>query len=160
MKRNIIETIMGAVVIAVAVFFLLFAYKSAKVGETNGYDLYARFTQTNGLQDGADVRVSGVKVGFVKSQELDKESFLAVVRMSIDKTVHLPRDTIATVASESLLGSRYVSLQPGGDEEFLETGDFFEYTQSSPDLEALIGQAIFGVQNGKKEAPSNNKKSK
>ena len=149
MKRNVLETIMGGVVIALAVFFLVFAYSSSKVGDTKGYLLSGRFSQTNGLQDGAEVRISGVKVGSVKSQELDKQSFLAIVHMSIEPSVRLPIDTIAVVASESLLGNRYVSLQPGGETELLEPGEFFEYTQASPDLETLIGQAIFGVQAGK-----------
>ncbi|MDG5495255.1 outer membrane lipid asymmetry maintenance protein MlaD [Niveispirillum sp. BGYR6] len=143
MRRNVIETVLGAVVLVVAGFFLFFAYTSSSVRAVGGYKLEARFSSTGGLSAGSDVRISGVKVGTVTSQFLDKQTFQAVVQMEIDRNIQLPRDTSAVIASESLLGGRYLQLDPGGEEEKLKEGDLIEYTQSAVNLEDLLGRFMF-----------------
>jgi phospholipid/cholesterol/gamma-HCH transport system substrate-binding protein len=111
MRRNTIETVLGGVVIVVAGFFLVFAYTSADLRRVDGYEVTANFSSVGGLQSGSDVRISGVKVGTVTSQTLDPSTYLAVVHMSIDPSIKLPKDTVAVIASESLLGGKYMSLQ-------------------------------------------------
>lgn len=148
MKRNVIETIMGAVVLAVAAFFLFFAYGSADLRAVNGYEVVARFDRIDGLEPGAEVAISGVRVGQVISTRLDPDTYLAEVRMSIASDVELPADTIATVASQSLLGGRFMALDPGGDPTMIEPGGTIAYTQSTPGLEQLIGQFIYGMDSG------------
>jgi phospholipid/cholesterol/gamma-HCH transport system substrate-binding protein len=106
----------------------------------------ANFSSVGGLQNGSDVRISGVKVGSVTGQTLDPDTFLAVVRMNIDPAIRLPGDTVAVIASESLLGGRYMALEPGGAEELIEPGGRIEYTQSTPGIEQLLGQVIFSMQ--------------
>lgn len=153
MRKNVIETVLGAVVLLVAGFFLFFAYTSSSVKSVSGYKLEARFSSTGGLSSGADVRISGVKVGTVTGQHLDKKTFQAVVGMEIDSNVQLPRDTTASIASESLLGGRYLQLDPGGEEEMLKAGDTIEYTQSAVNLEELLGRFIFNsAGSGEKKA--------
>jgi phospholipid/cholesterol/gamma-HCH transport system substrate-binding protein len=145
MKGNVVETITGAIVIAVAVLFFVFAYRIADVGAAaGGYELDARFSSAAGLVTGADVRVSGIKVGSVVGQKLDPKSFEAIVTLAIAPDVRMPKDSSAQITAEGLLGGSYVSLQPGGAEEMLAAGDTIEYTQGSVDLMSLIGQAVFG----------------
>lgn len=148
MRRNVIETVLGAVVLVVAGFFLFFAYTSSSVRPVSGYKLEARFSSTGGLSAGSDVRISGVKVGTVTGQFLDKQTFQAVVQMEIDRSIQLPRDTSASIASESLLGGRYLQLEPGGEEDKLKEGDVIEYTQSAVNLEELLGRFIFSSSGG------------
>lgn len=146
MRRNVIETVLGGVVLAVAAVFLVFAYTSADLRAVDGYEVSANFSSVGGLQNGSDVRISGVKVGSVTGQALDPETYLAVVRMSIDPTIRLPEDTVAVIASESLLGGRYMALEPGGAEETIQPGGRIQYTQSTPGIEQLLGQVIFSLQ--------------
>jgi phospholipid/cholesterol/gamma-HCH transport system substrate-binding protein len=153
MHRNVIETVMGAVVLLVAGFFLAFAYTSTDIGSVNGYEVTARFANADGLNRGADVRISGVRVGSVVDQRLDSETFMAEVRLSLDPSIRLPMDTVAVIASESLLGGRYMRLDVGGDEERIAEGGRIIYTQSTPGLEQLIGQAIYGMQGGGDSSP-------
>ncbi|WP_366657292.1 outer membrane lipid asymmetry maintenance protein MlaD [Fodinicurvata sp. EGI_FJ10296] len=148
MSRNVIETVMGGVVLLVAAFFLVFAYTSANLGSVNGYDVTARFANADGLSVGTDVRISGVRVGSVVEHRLDPETFMAEVRLSIDPTIELPADTVAVIASEGLLGGRYMRLDVGGDPETIPADGRIIYTQSTPGLEQLIGQAIYGLQSG------------
>lgn len=143
MKRNLIETIMGGVVLAVAAFFLVFAYSTADVKAVAGYTVTAKFDRVDGLNPGSDVRMSGIKVGTVLSQRLDPKDYLAVVTLSIDPAVKLPADTSASITADSLLGSKYLNLSPGGAEEMLKPGGEIRLTQGSVDLFALLGQMIF-----------------
>ncbi len=147
MHKNVIETVLGAVVLVVAGFFLAFAYSSADLHKVQGYRLTAQFSSIGGLPNGADVRISGVKVGSVDGLTLDPKSYLAVVHLSINPTIKLPRDTVALVASESLLGGKYLALEPGGDVDHIPEDGRIEYTQSSPGFEQLLGQVIFSLQN-------------
>ena len=151
MGNNIVETIIGAVVLAFAAIFLVFAYRTADLGAgSNGLNLIAKFDQVDGLQVGSDVRMSGIKVGTVTSQTLDTESFRAIIGISIDDSIQLPDDSAAKVASESLLGGSYLALEPGGSEDLLVSGDEITYTQSAVSLMDLIGQAIFSSTSGDK----------
>jgi len=96
------------------------------------------------------VRISGVKVGTVTSMTLDPKTFQAVVGMSIDPQIHLPTDTAAIVASESLLGGKFLSLEPGGDEAMIKPGGRIQMTQSTPGFEQLLGQVIYSLQSSGK----------
>jgi phospholipid/cholesterol/gamma-HCH transport system substrate-binding protein len=145
MKGNLFEALIGAGVLAVAAVFLVFAFTSSDVGSVQGYEVIAKFDRVDGLSVGADVRLSGIKVGTVTGQTLDRETYLAVVRMSIDPTVKLPLDSSAQIVSESLLGGKFMALVPGGDIEMMAPGGEFRFTQSSMILEQLIGQFIFGA---------------
>ena len=144
MGNNIVETIIGAVVLVVAVFFVVFAYRTAEVAPTGGYELIAKFSRVDGLATGADVRVSGIKVGTVYDQKLDPETYDAVIRLSINEDVEMPDDTAVKVATDGLLGDTYLSLEPGGSPDMLENGDEIEFTQGSINVMDLVAQAIFG----------------
>lgn len=146
MKRNGIETVLGAIVLAVAAIFLTFSYSSANVGGGDGYEIKARFSSIGGLNIGDKVVISGVKVGSVSDVSLDKSTFLAVVSMDVEDGVKLPDDTAAFISSESLLGGLYLQLEPGASEEILTDGDFIQYTQAPQNLEQLLGQFIFSMQ--------------
>ncbi len=148
MNGNIFEALIGAVVLVVAAVFLVFAFSSANVGTVQGYEITAEFDRIDGLGLGADVRMSGIKIGTVIDQRLDPETFLAVVHMSIDSEVELPVDTSAQIISDGLLGSKFMALIPGGDFEVIPPGGRVTFTQSPIILENLIGQLIFSAGSG------------
>jgi phospholipid/cholesterol/gamma-HCH transport system substrate-binding protein len=143
MGRNLIETLMGAVVLVVAGLFLVFAYSSTNVRPVRGYDLFAKFERVDGLAIGADVRLSGIKVGTVVDQRLEPNTYLAVVRLSIESQVKLPTDTVAQITSEGLLGGNFVSLVPGADEKVIAPGGEVRYTQAPVNLVQMLGKFIF-----------------
>lgn len=157
MQRNIVETILGAVVLLVAGVFALFFYRTTDIRPATGYELTAAFSQIDGLDAGAPVRVSGVKVGQVLSYALDPKTYRAIVTMNIQSGIELPKDTAAVVASGGLLGGKFMSLSPGADDAMLKPGDRIQFTQSSPSLEQLLGQVIFSLTKDKdqgKAAPA------
>ena len=150
MRGNVIETVMGAVVLVVAAFFLVFAYQTSQLRQVAGYQLSADFERVDGIRQGGDVRISGIKVGSILSETLDPKTFLADVRISIDPSIRLPDDTVAEIISAGLLGDKYLSLVPGGSDKMIAPGGKIKYTQSSVSLENLIGQMIFSAPGGKK----------
>ena len=147
MKHNAIETITGAVVIAIAAFFLSYSAQKANIKTENGYTISAAFTDVGGLSVGDNVQISGVKVGTISDIILDPERFLAMVHMNVKSHVKLSEDTSAIISSTSLLGGRYLALQPGGMDDYLEEGDVIETTQAPQNLEQLLGKFIFSMQN-------------
>ncbi len=149
MQKNLVETILGAVVLFVAGGFLMFFYKTTDINPSGGYVITASFSQVDGLDAGTPVEVSGVKVGQVLDFKLDPQTYSAVVRLDINDKIKLPEDTVANIVSAGLLGGRYVSLLPGGDSKMLKPGDQI-MGQYSPSLEEVIGKAIYGLTNKKK----------
>lgn len=143
MRRNPIETILGAVVLVVAGLFLALASTMADIRPVEGYPLMAVFNKTGDLAVGADVRVSGIKVGSVTDQRLDLESFRAVIAMTIQADLKLPADSVATIASDGLLGGQYVRIQPGNAMEKLDSGATLAQTEDFQSLEDLVGDIIF-----------------
>lgn len=155
MKRNHIETVLGAVVLVVAVIFFGFSYSAASVGNISGYQISARFTGLGGLGIGDSVQISGVKIGSVAKIELNPTDYMAKVTIAIEDKIKLPTDTSALISSESLLGGKYMELQPGADDEFLKAGDEITMTQSPQNLEQLLGKFIFSMDGAKKDGDAN-----
>jgi len=143
MGRNLVETVMGAVVLAIAGFFLAFAYNTSDLRPVSGYPIIAKFNNVEGLTPGSDVRIGGVKVGSVTEQRLDPDDYRAIVELSIRSDVRLPTDTEASVTSDGLLGANYVRLKPGHKDSLLKPGDEIGKTFDVVDLEQLMGRVIF-----------------
>lgn len=158
MGRSVFETILGAVVLAVAALFIVFANKSADLQKVEGYTVTANFPMVDGLKEGTDVKINGVKVGSVTNMDLLTEAgasqFLVRVALSINPAIKLPTDTMALVATESLLGGKYLSLEPGIDEENIRTDGTgrITRTQAPMRLDDLIGQLIYSQKKGGTDA--------
>ena len=145
MKSNFFESLVGLGVIFVAIIFFYYAYSnSGKSNSSQTYEISAIFTEVSGLMTGADVRLSGIKIGSVTSQNLDVQTYDAVVLMQINNEIKIPADSSAKISSEGLLGGNYIAIEPGGSDEMLIAGDSIELTQGSIDLIGLLGNAVFG----------------
>ena len=144
MYGNPIEILLGAVVVAAAVVFSIFVFTVSDTGDVGGYELVARFDSVEGLNVGSDVRLGGIKIGAVVSQELDPVTYLAVVRIGIAEDVRIPTDSIVQVVSEGLLGGRYMAIIPGAEDAMLGPGGEIRYTQSAVNIEQLIGRFAGG----------------
>ena len=139
------ETCVGAVVLAAAAGFLIYAVSHAGgASASGGYELVAKFGDVGALETGADVRVSGVKVGTVAKIELDPKNYLARVRMVVNGGLKLPSDSTAKITSSGLLGSPLIAIAPGGALDDLKPGGEIPNTQGAVDLFGLIGSVVKG----------------
>ncbi|MBV8799162.1 MAG: outer membrane lipid asymmetry maintenance protein MlaD [Alphaproteobacteria bacterium] len=147
-SNNMVETLIGAVVVAVALGFLVFAYSATSSGGVSGYPVEARFSSADGIISGTEVRLHGIKIGTVSAVDLDPKSYLAIVHMNIRGDVPIPDDSAIKITSAGLLGNSYLSIQPGGSPKNLAAGGQILNTQGSVDIMGLIGRAIYGTTSG------------
>jgi phospholipid/cholesterol/gamma-HCH transport system substrate-binding protein len=143
-QNNVAETLIGAVVIAVAVGFLAFAYLRTGSGSLSGYEINARLPKADGLSVGTDVRLAGIKIGTVTDLTLDPKTYLVTVHMSIRNDIKLPVDSSVLVTQAGFLGGQYLSITPGGDEKMMTAGSFFENAQGSIDVMGLVNRFTGG----------------
>lgn len=113
------------------------------------YELTARFTNIGQLKERAPVKLAGVTIGTVRSIALDGMALDAVVHVDIDRQFsELPEDSSLSILTSGLLGDQYLAIRPGGSPEFLRDGEEFILTESSLQLEELIGKFMVGGDGG------------
>ena len=90
--RSWAEVATGAVILAVALLFLGYAVLNSGRGTVNGdgIRLSAKFDRIDGLSNGADVRIAGVRVGSVTDARIDPQTFSAELTMKVDRGLKLP----------------------------------------------------------------------
>jgi phospholipid/cholesterol/gamma-HCH transport system substrate-binding protein len=157
MHNNTVETLIGAIVVAVAVLFVFFAYRNSGETAGAGYELSARLNRVDGIAIGTDVKLSGIKVGTVKTMTLDP-NYLVNVQMDIHSDVKVPDDSSLVVTSAGLLSNSYLSISPGGSDKMLPPGGVIKSTQGAVDLMGLIskfaGGGLSGNSSGSAPAPA------
>ena len=117
----------------------------ANYSQGASYSLKARFTNVGQLKLRAPVKVAGVRVGTVSDIKLEPDKLDALVTLSLDQRFsQIPDDSAAAVFTSGLLGDQYVALQPGGSPDMFKNGDEVVLTQSSMQLEELIGKYLVG----------------
>ena len=109
---NWFETILSALVILVALFFLLFTYTRTGTGHFGSYSVTLRMPSASGLDIGKDVRVGGVKVGSVSRLSLDGRDYSAMVDVTVRDDLFLPADSTAAI-TVTALGDVYLTIIPG-----------------------------------------------
>ena len=142
MRDQIAETLVGAIVLAIAAVFLTYSLSASGRGGGGGYELNAQFGSVDGLASGADVRLSGVKVGSVSGIRLDPTTYNAKVRFTVANGVEIPSDSSVTLRNEGLLGGVYLDIEPGADETVLAAGDEIEYGQGAIDVLRLLAEFV------------------
>ena len=143
-QNRTFEIAVGFFVIFTSIWFFLYAYNKTggSVSASNSYTLHAKFDNVDGVAPGTEVKISGVKVGSVSSVSIDKQTFLADVVLSISNDTVLPTDTEASVASNGILGNKYIQISPGLDEQKLQPGAEIIKTRGAQSLESLISQFL------------------
>ena len=150
-KGRIFETVVGVFVLVVAACFFNYVYSKSSWKSIEGYVLKARFDKADGLSEGTDVKISGVRVGKIDSIEVDPKTFFAVVTFHISQDIELPTDSSANVASDGLFGGKYLSITPGGEDETLKSGEEIEHTTGPINLEGLIGKFVMSKDESPKD---------
>lgn len=140
-----LEFLVGLLVLIGLAALLAFALLGSGRKAATGYEISARFPHIDGLEIGSPVKLAGVQVGQVTAERIDPKSFQAVVRFSVANDIHLPEDSAAIITSDSLLGGKYLALNPGGSETVIKPGGQIDLTQGSISLEQLLSKFIFSV---------------
>ena len=143
MKKNPIEAVLGVGVLVFSFLFLFLAAGHVNVRPVDGYKLEASFTKIGGLEMGADVRINGIKVGSVTKIDLDPETYMAMLELTIKDNIRLPKDTKAAVVDSGIMGDKYIRLEPGKDSQKLKPYDYLKNTVPYKSLEDNVREFIF-----------------
>lgn len=144
MKKFDVELAVGLFVI---LGIICLGYLSVKLGRmevlgTEGYEVYALFSNSGGLKAGSSVMIAGVDVGRVKGITL--ENYQARIILSLPEDVKIQEDAIASIKTKGLIGEKYIEITPGGSEKIIPPGGRIRETQPAIDLEELISNFVFG----------------
>lgn len=153
MQTKNIEIIVGAFLLAGILALLMLAFQVSGLTDItgkNGYTITAAFDNIGDLRVRAPVSIGGVRVGEVTDIELNPNTFKAIATLRInanEKTI--PTDSTASIYTQGLLGSNYISITPGFANTNLKNGDKITMTHSAVILENLIGQLMFKLNSDK-----------
>jgi phospholipid/cholesterol/gamma-HCH transport system substrate-binding protein len=145
MRENRTETLVGAVVLAAAIGFGVYAAKAAGIGTSaQGYELTASFRSVEGITAGTDIRLAGVKIGQIRDLTLNPDTFRADVTLAFADGVAIPNDSAVAIASEGILGGSFVEIVPGGSLDNFAPGEEIEDTQGAISLISLLLKFVTG----------------
>lgn len=122
-----------------------FAYLAVNIAKmkfvsTGYYEVTAEFGNISGLEPGAPVELAGVPIGEVKKISLKDTA--AFVTLAIRDEVKLRDDDIASIRTKGIIGDRYVRISPGASEKEIKKGGSIADTESTVDIEEIIGKFI------------------
>jgi len=154
-KQRYVDLWVGLFMLLGLLALLVMATKVSTISDIvshKGYKVTADFTDIGGLKVRAPVTVAGVKIGEVTRIELQPGELNAKVTMNLRSDKKIPyEDSSARILTEGLLGSNYISIVPGFEDEgsknhpYLRNGDVIAKTQEAIILENLIGQLLFNI---------------
>lgn len=155
-KDKRLELAVGVFLLLGLMALLVLALKVSSLGLPTGvknYQVTAVFDNIGDLKVRAPVTLSGVRIGEVTQIRIDPKTFKAMVSLALFQTqTHLPEDSSASIYTQGLLGSNYISLSPGFDDQHvLQNGSTITNTHSALILENLIGQFLFNVNKSDKK---------
>ncbi len=140
MKGQVLETIIGTFVLIMAGWFIFHVVTKSEdiFPKENETTYHASFFDISGINIGSQIRLAGVNIGRVVGISLDTEEYSADIVIAIDNDIRIPEDSEIIITSEGLLGGNFISITPGGSEEFLRPNDKFIYTQGALNLNNLL----------------------
>ncbi|MEC8265530.1 MAG: MlaD family protein [Pseudomonadota bacterium] len=143
MKKNYFESILGFFTLLVALAFLL-KFVNVNTDNNETYQLKAKFLKAGGIASGNDVKMRGVKIGVVSNVYLDKDYF-AVVDFKIYKKISVPKSSIVKIASDGILGNKYLAITPGGGDlkDTLSNNQEINDVEDFESIEDQVSKIIF-----------------
>ncbi|HEY3736678.1 MAG TPA: MCE family protein [Jatrophihabitans sp.] len=138
--------VLGAVALVLAVLIIWGAFNpSALHLVSSGRTYSAYFTEAAGLRSGDDVRIAGVNVGKVKSVGLQGDK--VKVAFSV-KGAYMGNQSTAAIKIKTLLGAKYLAVDPVGESKLVASQTIPESRTSSPyDIYPVITQLTDTIDN-------------
>jgi len=135
------EARVGIFIVAVVIVFFILSIKIGELGfsKNRTYPLTMIFSSVEGLKKGSTVELAGVVVGSVTDIHLNND-YSAVVSVSLNESIHLPINSIASIATKGVLGDKIVVLTPGISDNTIEPGGNLARTKIPPSVDDLLMQ--------------------
>ena len=145
MKNKIsFEFIIGLLILIITLIsFFYFFLKIDFFENSKKMNLNSNFFDIGGLTVGADVKTKGVKIGEVTEISLDGDSYMAIVKSSLNYDLKIPLDSEFKIANNGFIGSPYIEVTMGINEQYYQNNDLTENNIDAVSLEEIINSFIF-----------------
>ena len=143
MRYSLIEILMGAIVIIIAIIFLSLGMQSINSKQKGGYNISLIFGSSAGLKNGDNVKISGINVGKIINLDLNLDDYNAKVDIKLNEDIKIPDDSSARITSASLLGGNFVDIIPGVSDTYMEPDDIIYDTSDPVSFSDMLGKVIY-----------------
>ncbi|MCF8284632.1 MAG: MlaD family protein [Sphingobacteriales bacterium] len=131
------ETKVGIItVFAVTILILGYNYLKGKDIFTDTVDIYAEYSQINGIKESNPILYNGFVVGKITKLSLSSRGTI-IARLTIKPELQIPDNTIAKIVSQDLLGAKAIELFLGDSRTFIEEGDTIR-----TDMEMSLAESV------------------
>ena len=138
------EFIIGLLILIITLIsFFYFSLKIDYFDNSKKINLNSNFFDIGGLTVGADVKTKGVKIGEVIEISLDGDSYMAIVKSSLNYDLKIPLDSEFKIANNGFIGSPYIEVSMGINEQYYQNNDLTENNVDAVSLEEIINSFIF-----------------
>ena len=138
------EFIIGLLILVITLIsFFYFSLKIDYFDNSKKINLNSNFFDIGGLNVGADVKTKGVKIGEVIEISLDGDSYMAIVKSSLNYDLKIPLDSEFKIANNGFVGSPYIEVTMGINEQYYQNNDLTENNVDAVSLEEIINSFIF-----------------
>ena len=137
MNSRFVKFFFGIFVVLILVELMFVDRHNSK---DNYYDLLATFNKIDGVNEGILVMISGVTIGYVDEIMLNKN--YPVLKMKIKKGLRISDDSSVSIQTDGLFGSKFLSIEMGGNDNYLVNGDSFSFAEDSMLIQDLLTNII------------------
>ena len=138
------EFIIGLLILIITLIsFFYFSLKIDYFDNSKKINLNSNFFDIGNLTVGADVKTKGVKIGEVIEISLDGDSYMAIVKSSLNYDLKIPLDSEFKIANNGFIGSPYIEVTMGINEQYYQNNDLTENNVDAVSLEEIINSFIF-----------------
>ena len=143
-KKISFEFIIGLLILIITLIsFFYFSLKIDYFDNSKKINLNSNFFDIGDLTVGADVKTKGVKIGEVTEISLDSDSYMAIVKSSLNYDLKIPLDSEFKIANNGFIGSPYIEVTMGINEQYYQNNDLTENNVDAVSLEEIINSFIF-----------------
>ena len=143
-KKISFEFIIGLIILIITLLsFFYFSLKIDYFDNSKKINLNSNFFDIGDLTVGADVKTKGVKIGEVTEISLDRNSYMAIVKSSLNYDLKIPLDSEFKIANNGFIGSPYIEVTMGINEQYYQNNDLTENNVDAVSLEEIINSFIF-----------------
>ena len=130
---------LGAITLVVMLVVMAAAFNLSRFPGFRGSTYRAEFSDASGLHRGNMVQIGGIRVGRVQDVGLE-DSNTVVVTFEVDNDIDLGTESRASIEVLSLLGEKYLDVQPAGSGR-LSADDVIpvDRTESAYDIVGVFG---------------------
>ena len=143
-KKISFEFIIGLLILIITLLsFFYFSLKIDYFDNSKKINLNSNFFDIGDLTVGADVKTKGVKICEVIEISLDGDSYMAIVKRSLNYDLKIPLDSEFKIANNGFIGSPYIEVSMGINEQYYQNNDLTENNVDAVSLEEIINSFIF-----------------